>query len=379
MTLIFSGRKPPRILATDRILFIPVYSKKPVMILDILVDEEHCGTSAQQLVQMPTILVLFNFSSSKKGAIYFIVFFLLSSSMTYFYALKMCRCNRRLYRLCRRSGDVKFPWTSSNGTRQITSIYTENDSIPVPPSTGIRLGDCELHRRVVAYMSNRQINPRLIFVSGLCGSLNVPDIGIVRIARTYKQQNVCIHIPIVDAIPAQLFRLFEALRKEKPVQMQPLRLFHIKEGKHWTRVSLLLKLISSAYAWSCQSFSSEHLDCEESMLPLVHQRTLNASEFSRQTRGTFLRLSCVIGLPDPSTDDREPNDTGQRYKQFQMSGIRSLEKSSGAPPTSQISGPSNQSTNMRPRDVDSMIGGCVTSYRVNHTDDQPVLAERLND
>ncbi|GAA55064.1 hypothetical protein CLF_106605 [Clonorchis sinensis] len=42
---------------------------------------------------------------------------------------------------------------------------------------------------------------------------------------------------------------------------------------------------------------------EASVLPLLHQRTLDASELSRLNRRTCSRLSDVIGVPDSSNDD----------------------------------------------------------------------------
>ncbi|KAG5450266.1 hypothetical protein CSKR_112666 [Clonorchis sinensis] len=46
-----------------------------------------------------------------------------------------------------------------------------------------------------------------------------------------------------------------------------------------------------------------HLTCEASVLPLLHQRTLDASKFPRLNRRTCSRLGDVIGVPDSSDDD----------------------------------------------------------------------------
>ncbi|KAG5454454.1 hypothetical protein CSKR_113119 [Clonorchis sinensis] len=55
--------------------------------------------------------------------------------------------------------------------------------------------------------------------------------------------------------------------------------------------------------WPCRDLNPGHLTCEASVLPLLHQRTLDASEFSRLNRRTCSHLSDVIGVPDPSNDD----------------------------------------------------------------------------
>ncbi|KAG5451244.1 hypothetical protein CSKR_112844 [Clonorchis sinensis] len=52
--------------------------------------------------------------------------------------------------------------------------------------------------------------------------------------------------------------------------------------------------------WPCRELNPRHLTCEASVLPLLHQRMLDASEFSRLSRRTCLRLSDVIGVPDRS-------------------------------------------------------------------------------
>ncbi|KAG5447805.1 hypothetical protein CSKR_106843 [Clonorchis sinensis] len=65
--------------------------------------------------------------------------------------------------------------------------------------------------------------------------------------------------------------------------------------KHWTRVSLLLKLISSAYPVALPGFELRTSDIRgEHMLPLLHQITLGASEFSRLNRRTCSRSSEVM-------------------------------------------------------------------------------------
>ncbi|KAG5442701.1 hypothetical protein CSKR_108007 [Clonorchis sinensis] len=55
--------------------------------------------------------------------------------------------------------------------------------------------------------------------------------------------------------------------------------------------------------WPCRDLNPGHLTCEASVLPLLHQRTLDASEFSRLNRRTRSHLSDVIGVPDRSNDD----------------------------------------------------------------------------
>ncbi|KAG5446717.1 hypothetical protein CSKR_113729 [Clonorchis sinensis] len=55
--------------------------------------------------------------------------------------------------------------------------------------------------------------------------------------------------------------------------------------------------------WPCRDLNPGHLTCEASVLPLLHQRTLDASEFSRLNRRTCSHLSDVICVPDPSNDD----------------------------------------------------------------------------
>ncbi|KAG5454273.1 hypothetical protein CSKR_106535 [Clonorchis sinensis] len=55
--------------------------------------------------------------------------------------------------------------------------------------------------------------------------------------------------------------------------------------------------------WPYRDLNPRHLTCEASVLPLLHQRTLDASEFSRLNRRTCSHLSDVIGVPDPSNDD----------------------------------------------------------------------------
>ncbi|KAG5453865.1 hypothetical protein CSKR_111544 [Clonorchis sinensis] len=69
--------------------------------------------------------------------------------------------------------------------------------------------------------------------------------------------------------------------------------------------SKLIILSSSAVhiQWPCHDSNPGHLTCEASMQPLLHQRTLNASEFSRLNRRTCSHLSDVIDVPDPSNDD----------------------------------------------------------------------------
>ncbi|KAG5448775.1 hypothetical protein CSKR_107729 [Clonorchis sinensis] len=55
--------------------------------------------------------------------------------------------------------------------------------------------------------------------------------------------------------------------------------------------------------WQCRDLNPGHLTCEASVLPLLHQRTLDASEFSRPNRRTCSHLNDAIGVPDPSNDD----------------------------------------------------------------------------
>ncbi|KAG5453555.1 hypothetical protein CSKR_109512 [Clonorchis sinensis] len=55
--------------------------------------------------------------------------------------------------------------------------------------------------------------------------------------------------------------------------------------------------------WPCRDLNPGHLTREATVLPLLHQRTLDASEFSRLNRRTCSHLSDVIGVPDPSNDD----------------------------------------------------------------------------
>ncbi|GAA56235.1 receptor-type tyrosine-protein phosphatase F [Clonorchis sinensis] len=55
--------------------------------------------------------------------------------------------------------------------------------------------------------------------------------------------------------------------------------------------------------WPCRDLKPGHLTCEASVLPLLYQRTLDASEFSRLNRRTCSHLSDVISVPDPSNDD----------------------------------------------------------------------------
>ncbi|GAA55766.1 hypothetical protein CLF_108947 [Clonorchis sinensis] len=55
--------------------------------------------------------------------------------------------------------------------------------------------------------------------------------------------------------------------------------------------------------WPCRGLNPGHLTCEASVLPLLHQRTLDASEFLRLNRRTCSHLSDVIGVPDLSNDD----------------------------------------------------------------------------
>ncbi|GAA52942.1 hypothetical protein CLF_109159 [Clonorchis sinensis] len=57
------------------------------------------------------------------------------------------------------------------------------------------------------------------------------------------------------------------------------------------KTSALFKLISSTYPVAVPGFDPGHLTCEASMLPLLHQRTLDASEFSRLNIRTCSHLS----------------------------------------------------------------------------------------
>ncbi|GAA56313.1 hypothetical protein CLF_110560 [Clonorchis sinensis] len=74
-------------------------------------------------------------------------------------------------------------------------------------------------------------------------------------------------------------------------------------GKHWTRVSLSLEL-SSAYPVAVPGFKPRTSDMRgERVITTHHQRTLDASEFSRLNRRTCSRLSDEIGVPGSSNDD----------------------------------------------------------------------------
>ncbi|KAG5452720.1 hypothetical protein CSKR_102149, partial [Clonorchis sinensis] len=74
-------------------------------------------------------------------------------------------------------------------------------------------------------------------------------------------------------------------------------------GKHWTRVSLSLEL-SSAYPVAVPGFKPRTSDMRgERFITTHHQRTLDASEFSRLNRRTCSRLSDEIGVPGSSNDD----------------------------------------------------------------------------
>ncbi|KER27046.1 hypothetical protein T265_13874, partial [Opisthorchis viverrini] len=76
------------------------------------------------------------------------------------------------------------------------------------------------------------------------------------------------------------------------------------EGKHWTRVSLLLELTSSAYPMAVSRFEPRTSDMRGKRVTTTHhQRTLDASELSRLNRRTCSHLSDVIGVPDSSNDD----------------------------------------------------------------------------
>ncbi|KAG5455279.1 hypothetical protein CSKR_113439 [Clonorchis sinensis] len=75
--------------------------------------------------------------------------------------------------------------------------------------------------------------------------------------------------------------------------------------ERWSSCSGVIISSSSAVhiQWPRRDLNPGHLTCEASVLPLLHQRTLDASEFSRLNRRTCSHLSHVIGVPDPSNDD----------------------------------------------------------------------------
>ncbi|KER24006.1 hypothetical protein T265_08250 [Opisthorchis viverrini] len=53
----------------------------------------------------------------------------------------------------------------------------------------------------------------------------------------------------------------------------------------------------------CRDLNPGHLICEASVYPLLHEPTLDASEFSRLNMRTCSHLSDEISVPDPSNDD----------------------------------------------------------------------------
>ncbi|KER33219.1 hypothetical protein T265_00907 [Opisthorchis viverrini] len=79
---------------------------------------------------------------------------------------------------------------------------------------------------------------------------------------------------------------------------------HTQE-KHWTRVSLLLELVSSTYPMTVPGFEPRRSDmrgeCETTTPPTHVGR--DACEFSRLNRPTRSHLSDVIRVPNSSNDD----------------------------------------------------------------------------
>ncbi|KAG5450664.1 hypothetical protein CSKR_108786 [Clonorchis sinensis] len=79
-----------------------------------------------------------------------------------------------------------------------------------------------------------------------------------------------------------------------------------QEGRNrsWAVEACSATFSSAAHIqWSCRDLNPGHLTCEASVLPLLHQRTLDATEFSCLNRRTCSHLSDVIGVPNPSNDD----------------------------------------------------------------------------
>ncbi|KAG5454972.1 hypothetical protein CSKR_105909 [Clonorchis sinensis] len=124
--------------------------------------------------------------------------------------------------------------------------------------------------------SNTRSASRHEFPHCPCDSLNVDKVGFHRYTHLHTNSLL---VAVVGFCGIDILFIFTQLSFERPFSCS----------------GVLIPSTSAVHIqWPCRDLNPGYLTCEASVLPLLHQRTLDASEFSRLNRRMCSHLSDVI-------------------------------------------------------------------------------------